>query len=333
MFSSLDSKYYEILIRIACKYLTGKMIYDIFVVQYDEVKSNISSKVNFQEILNDLEEKKEIYKFGIIAYVLKRTDLFDYLTDYEKKEALVAINTKESKKLLLETTADEKDLINSISKLEIEDDNFAEDVCIKAIAENGNTKEKAIETLVNKGNSKPLSFEKIIDLAIKMRGQDFNTIKKLIKYCTNYEYGLKKIKNNAQKQNKKDYLKLIKEMNENNLSVDEIIYLYMNTKLRTEIFIDQLIYEMINIGYRKSEIIDNLRKYRILGEIRHVNNDVVTVVTESVISSRLMIFRKSENIMIGSKCKVNPSTGKLIYFNIQNYLNTGLMYIDNIYEL
>nr|DAZ39573.1 MAG TPA: hypothetical protein [Caudoviricetes sp.] len=40
---------------------------------------------------------------------------------------------------------------------------------------------------MNKRNNKPLSFEKIIDLAIKMKGQDFNIIKKLIKYCTKYE--------------------------------------------------------------------------------------------------------------------------------------------------
>lgn len=156
--------------------------------------------------------------------------------------------------------------------------------------------------------------------------------KEVMENCTSYIYSLVINKSYAQLIPSEKDLKLIDYILELKLSTKRIVYIYMNTKLRIKLNLDCLISILVDHGYKLNEILNCLKEYWILGQIKYVQaTGLVRVATGSISISRLIAFYSDKVPIMEEQKKVVPEVGMLIRFKIQDYLGEGRFKICNLY--
>lgn len=186
-----------------------------------------------------------------------------------------------------------------------------------------------------KEKHKSLKAAEIVAITRRLEYSDFYLVKKVIREGTNRSYRAKPMKHHAcVSPGRRNSIGPLKKLLRECHPVKHIIYIYMNTGLRERVFINDLIDEMILSGYNKSEILNAIGEYWILGKIQQITDEgLVLVLPISISSTKPMAFN-SNSIHIKNKedgC-VSPQVDRVIYCKIQQDFDGEYFYIHNLYE-
>lgn len=109
---------------------------------------------------------------------------------------------------------------------------------------------------------------------------------------------------------------------DSDLSLEQKIFMYMNTSLRVDSQIDKFFVKLKErAGVSIEDCLSEMRKYWIVGKIKYVTEDgFVRIVPHNITATRLVCFWSS-NIHISGKdgVWVEPKVGDQIFFLLRRY--------------
>lgn len=181
--------------------------------------------------------------------------------------------------------------------------------------------EKLILDLLENSDDIIISMKTIISFAIGLGEENFFFVKQLINSYSSQKYNVNKCINGAGENNEGMYI--IYNLVNAKYSLQNIIYLFMNTKLRSQVTLDRLVDKLIDLGYYEENIINEINNYWISGEIKYIEDGGnIRVCPMSVFSSRLMTFnlnyQKSNDVY---------HIGDVIYYKIYCFFQDGKKFI------
>lgn len=184
-----------------------------------------------------------------------------------------------------------------------------------------------------KEKHKSLKAAEIVAITRRLNYSDFYLVKKVIREGTNRSYRAKPMKHHAcVSPGRRNSIGPLKKLLREYHPVKHIIYIYMNTGLRERVFIDDLIDEMMLSGYNKSEILNAIGEYWILGKIQQITDEgLVSVLPISISSTKPMTFNSNSMHIKNKEGEfVSPQVDSMIYCKIQYYFDEEHFCIHNL---
>ncbi|MCR5586759.1 MAG: hypothetical protein K6F77_04425 [Lachnospiraceae bacterium] len=180
----------------------------------------------------------------------------------------------------------------------------------------------------NKINNICMSSKETIELAILMPSSEERLFRNMVEQYGRNIYKLEISKRYPQSEIPQNYANLISNMVDAQMSTERFIFVFMNSKLRSNVNLDYLIMFMENSGYRLEKIMDELRDYWFVGRVMHIQeNGRVRIAPGSVGNSRLMTFNYNRIHVNGKDGWEKPVEGSTLYYRIRDYKEGGLFTI------
>lgn len=168
----------------------------------------------------------------------------------------------------------------------------------------------------------------IVEIAIALPEEEEDVLKTIVENCTSSYYKLEASKRYAQSNPSEKTLEPLRRLISERVSPDRIVYIYMNTSMKSVVNLDFFIQEMGINGYDINQVLNTLKNYWFLGTIKYVQDDgLVRVAANSASNSRLMVFRSDRIFINGENGWEDPREGMTIYYKLNDYLDGGLFYI------
>lgn len=330
---------YTILVRLILNKIPKRKIKSVFIQQEDEVVRALQTKVDYQEVAQELKNKNELDKLGTMFDAIDLTEIDELITIMPLPELLLALSTKRfAQRYISEYLGESPDDMLSFLKVNstVLPLDFARNMYVDIIVKYPNMREEAAKRLIDfsKQNidekKKTLSFKEIIKLVLELQDEQFSIVDNIVQLGTKYAYNSLPMKRYAQADTDTEKsLQPFRKLLDKKIPAKHIIYVYMNTKLRESVLLNALIEEMLLTGYSETEVVNAVRDYWIAGRIKHVTeNGIVRVSADSISASRLMVFNANMIHISGENGEwITPEKGQKIYYKIRNYLSGGKFYI------
>ena len=339
LFCRIPYDNYTILVRLILKKIPKKKIKSVFIQQEDEVVRALQTKVDYQEVAQELKSKNELDKLGTMLDAIDLTEIDELITIMPLPELLLELGTKRfAQRYINEYLGESPD--DMLSFLKINSNvlpldlayNLYIDIIIKYLDMREEAAKRLIDFLKQNINEKKktLSYKEIIKLVLGLQDEQFPIVDNIVQLGTKYAYDSLPMKSYAQTDaDTEKSLQPFRELLDKKIPAKHIIYVYMNTKLRESVLLNALMEEMILIGYSEAEVVNAVRDYWIAGCIKYVTEDgIVRVSADSISTSRLMTFNANMIHISGENGEwITPEKGQKIYYKIRNYLSGGKFYI------
>lgn len=297
----------------------------------------IEDTVDFENIAKALvnDEKYELLNLLMKIWNIE-IDFDKYFPEIGKAAILLKINSTESVKRYINECLenDETQVLKFFKENYQLPAKVISEFCIKMITGNSllaNEFEKVLcdffKSSVDKNNT-VLHTKDIVDIAIALPEEEEDVLKTIIEDCTTSYYKLEVSKRYAQINPTPKTLEPLHKLIAAHISCSRIVYIYMNTGMKSAINLDFFISEMSLNGYSVDQVLYFLRDYWLVGTIKYVTDDgLVRVASTSASNSRLMVFH-SDNIHInGENGWEDPREGMTIYFKLKDYKEGGMFNI------
>lgn len=339
LFCRIPYDNYTILVRLILNKIPKRKIKSVFIQQEDEVVRALQTKVDYQEVAQELKNKNELDKLGTMFDAIDLTEIDELITIMPLPELLLALSTKRfAQRYISEYLGESPDDMLSFLKVNstVLPLDFARNMYVDIIVKYPNMREEAAKRLIDfsKQNidekKKTLSFKEIIKLVLELQDEQFSIVDNIVQLGTKYAYNSLPMKRYAQADTDTEKsLQPFRKLLDKKIPAKHIIYVYMNTKLRESVLLNALIEEMLLTGYSETEVVNAVRDYWIAGRIKHVTeNGIVRVSADSISASRLMVFNANMIHISGENGEwITPEKGQKIYYKIRNYLSGGKFYI------
>ena len=339
LFCRIPYDNYTILVRLILKKIPKRKIKSVFIQQEDEVIRALQTKVDYQEVAQELKNINELDRLGIMLDAIDLTEIDELITIMPLPELLLALSTKRfAQRYISEYLGESPDDMLSFLKgnsnvLPID---FAYNMYVDIIVKYPYMREEAAKRLIDfsKQNidekKKTLSYKEIIKLVLELQDEQFPIVDNIVQLGTKYAYDSMPMKRYAQADTDTEKtLQPFRELLDKKIPAKHIIYVYMNTRLRESVLLNALMEEMLSTGYSETEVVNAVRDYWIAGRIKHVTEDgIVRVSADSISASRLMVFNANMIHISGENGEwITPEKGQKIYYKIRNYLSGGKFYI------
>lgn len=264
--------------------------------------------------------------------------LSELIEGVERKDILLKINKAKTLKLYVDEYLKDVDITMSLLFLQESKEwinpKFAVDYCIGLFSRNRDQYLLIKELLLvfcgkskNSKNRFSMSYTNIVKLVCMTENDEqFDVVRDLFESCTNDLFSYQHNKRYPQEAPDPKVQAAMVSIAHSNISLENKIYVYMNTKFRKEIQIEKIVKYLIEeIGVQERDCIKALHDYWIVGAIKYVKDSgLIRVVTHNISASRLICFNKNRIHISGPDGKlVEPEIGKEIYFKIKEFRYEG----------
>lgn len=338
LFCRIPHDNYTILVRLILKEISQRKIKAVFQKQEKEIIRALQTKVDYQEVAQELNNRNELDKLGVMLEAIDLVEIDGLITIMPLPELLLALGTKKFvQRYINEYLGESPENVLSFLKInsKVLPLDLAYNLYVDIIVKYSYIREEAIKRLIdfskqNMEEKKSLSYNYIIKLIVGLQDEPFQIVDNIVRQGTKYVYNSMPMKHYAQiDTDTEKSLQPFRELFEKKISAKHVIYVYMNTKLREGAQLNALIEEMFLSGYSEAEVINAVRDYWIVGRIKHITEEgLVRVSADSISVSRLMVFNANMIHISGKDGEwITPEKGKQIYYKIRSYLRGGKFYI------
>ena len=339
LFCRIPYENYTILVRLILKKIPKRKIKSVFIQQEDEVIRALQTKVDYQEVAQELKNVNELDKLGTMLDAIDLTEIDELITIMSLPELLLALSTKRfAQRYISEYLGESPDDMLSFLRVnsKVLPLDLAYNMYVDIIVKYPYMREETSKRLIDfskqniEEKKKTLSYKEIIKLILGLQDEQFQIADNIVQLGTKYAYDSMPMKHYAQAgTDTEKSLQPFRELLDKKISAKHIIYVYMNTKLRESVLLNALMEEMLLTGYSETEVINAVRDYWIAGRVKHVTEEgIVRVAADSISASRLMVFNANMIHISGENGEwIPPEKGQKIYYKIRNYLSGGKFYI------
>ena len=315
LFCRIPYDNYTILVRLILKKIPKRKIKSVFIQQEDEVVRALQTKVDYQEVAQELKNKNELDKLGTMLDAIDLTEIDELITIMPLPELLLALSTKRfAQRYISEYLGESPDDMLSFLRVnsKVLPLDLAYNMYVDIIVKYPYMREETSKRLIafSKQNieekKKTLSNKEIIKLILGLQDEQFQIVDNIVQLGTKYAYDSRPMKHYAQADTDTDKsLQPFREMLDKKIPAKHVIYVYMNTKLRESVLLNALMEEMLLTGYSETEVVNAVRDYWIAGRIKHVTEDGIVRVSADSISASRMIFPCSWNSLVIKRNRKN----------------------------
>lgn len=334
LFSRVFPNRYTCLIRIMWPALMKHSIKGLLSALETDVLNAIRNKVDMQLVASEMYYASEYEKLCIWLDTFELWEsLGETLQNISRKDLLLKISTSKSLATYYTEELAGANFDEAISFLmthiEFLDGKFVANKCVELYLENKANRLQIIEVLkqlFDKNNDAKnrfsISYQLLMEVAAKISSdeEDFEFLKFLIEEGTMDRFSLRAEKRYAQETISEEMQKALDKLVASELSDEQIVYVFMNTKLHKEIQLNKFLSALYHKN-KNEEIAYLLRDYWFVGEIKYVTEDgFVRVAPLNISSTRLLVFDSRQYHVTGKDGTwMPPNVGDRIYFKIKKY--------------
>lgn len=308
-----------------------KFIYNgLSVKQVDSIKKKVYGK-KLQELLQAVYASRNIEGFLGLVGCLDVWDKTEFVPEENRRELYLMANTRNAGRMWINSISDDEIAgFEEIMKarVEVTKPMIAFDICTYAWKNTQISREQIVNVIeeYSKKNAKgkqeySCPFDVLLSLAIES-DEEWHPVKKLVKKCSTRVFSFNKIKRYPQEELPEKVVSYMERLVDSSLSLEQKIFMYMNTTLREDAQIDKFFVILKDrTGVSIEECLSEMRKYWLVGKIKYVTEDgFVRIVPHNITATRLVCFWSS-NIHISGKdgVWVEPKVGDQIYFLLRRY--------------
>lgn len=309
-----------------------KFIYNgLSLDQLDSIKKKVYGK-KLRELLHSVYDSENREGFVGLVDCMDAWGKIDFISEVEKKELLLHSNSRTAGskwvELLekIECEEFEKTMTEIIDTMKPA---VAFHICVVAWRRTDISKTQIanVITLYSKKNAKgnreyACPYDVLLSLAVNSKNEEWELVKKIVEKCSLRPFSEEKIKKYPQIELSAKVINSLEKLVDSDLSLQNKIFMYMNTLLRENSQIDRFVVMLKERkGVKIEECLSILRDYWLVGTIKYVSEDgFVRIVPHNISVTRLVCFW-SANIHITGEdgTWIEPKEGDTIYFLLRRY--------------
>ncbi len=308
-----------------------KFIYNgLSVDQVDSIKKKVYGK-KLQELLQAVYESGNIEGFASLVGCMDVWNKIEFVPDENRRNLYLMANSRDAGRMWVDSISDvEMTAFADIMRthLDLMKPMIAFDICAYAWKNTKISREQIVSVIeeFSKKNAKgkqeySCPFDVLLSLACES-DEEWNMVKNLVKKCSTRAFSFNKIKRYPQEELPEKVVSYMERLADSSLSLEQKIFMYMNTTLREDAQIDRFFVILKErTGVSIEDCLSEMRKYWLVGKIKYVTEDgFVRIVPHNITATRLVCFWSS-NIHISGKdgVWVEPKVGDQIYFLLRRY--------------
>lgn len=300
------------------------------VEQVDSIKKKVYGK-KLQELLQTVYEGNNIEGFAGIVGCMDVWNKIEFVPKDNRRDLYLMANIRNAGRMWIDSISGEEiaDFEKIMcARLELMNPKIAFDICTYAW-KNTKISRKQIVSVIeqfSRRNAKgkqeySCPFDVLLSLAT-VSGEEWKLVKGLVEKCSSKKFSFNKIKRYPQKELPEKIISYMEKLSDSNLSLEQKIFMYMNTSLREEAQIDKFFVMLKERGGVSIEAcLSEMDKYWLVGKIRYLTEDgFVRIVPHNITSTKLVCFWSSNIHILGKdRVWVEPKIGDQIYFLLRRY--------------
>jgi len=319
------------LMGVVLSSLEIKCIYNsLSVEQVDSIKKKVYGK-KLQEMMQAVYKSGNDDGFAGLVCCMDAWNKIEFVPEESKHKLYLLANTREAGKMWVDSLSNEemdnfeKIIVMHLEKLK---PTVAFDICTYAWHKTDISREQIISVIeeFSKKNAKGTQeyscpYDVLISLAT-CSAEEWHLVKCLVEKCSAKVFSDNKIKRYPQEELTTKVIELMEKLADSKLTLEQKVYMFMNTSLREEAQIDRFFVTLKErSGVSVEDCLSEMRKYWIVGKIKYVTEDgFVRIVPHNISATRLVCFWSSTIHISGEDgVWVEPKVGDRIYFLLRRY--------------